>query len=168
MPKLTAAEQATFLCEPGILLRIATIREDGSPLITPIWYVFEENCIWFTPREKSEWFECLRRDPRIALSIDEQSLPYRKVVVDAEAELCHDLGEDDIWRDRYRRIAQRYIPAAEAEAYVQVTMDQSRGLYKVSLDKSRVRSWRMPVGEEPGDGIWAQQYYAKGSRLSKR
>jgi PPOX class probable F420-dependent enzyme len=167
MPRLSPEEINQFLSEPGILMRIATVRDDGSPLVTPIWFIFEENCLWFTPREKSEWFACLRRDPRVALCIDEQLLPYRKLVIDGIAELCHDVGEDDLWRDRYRRIAGRYVPAAGAEAYVQETIDQPRGLYKVALEGAKMRSWRMPVAGEPGDGIWAQRYYRPGTKLSK-
>lgn len=167
MPRMTQQEQTTFLSEPGILMRIAIVREDGSPLVTPIWFIYEDDAIWFTPREKSEWFACLRRDPRVALCIDEQSLPYRKVVIDAAAELIHDLGEDDQWRDRYRRIALRYVPPEGAEAYIQDTIDQARGLYKVALEQARVRSWRMPLEGESGDGIWAQRYYAPGSKLHR-
>lgn len=167
MPRMTQQEQTTFLSEPGILMRIAIVREDGSPLVTPIWFIYEDDAIWFTPREKSEWFACLRRDPRVALCIDEQSLPYRKVVIDAAAELIHDLGEDDQWRDRYRRIALRYVPPEGAEAYIQDTIDQARGLYKVALEQARVRSWRMPLEGESGDGIWAQRYYALGSKLHR-
>ena len=167
MPRMTISEQQVFLAEGGILLHIATIREDGSPLVTPIWYIWEEDAIWFTPRKESEWFGCLRRDPRVSLCIDEQSLPYRKVVIDGAAELMHDLGEDDLWRDRYGRIAERYVPPQGAEAYIQDTIDQARGLYRVRLGSSVVRSWRMPVAGEASDGIWAQRYYGAGTKLRR-
>ena len=167
MPRMTQREQLTFLSEPSILMRIATVREDGSPLVTPIWFIHEDDAIWFTPREKSEWFSCLRHDPRVALCIDEQHLPYRKVVIDATAELVHDVGEDDQWRERYRRIAERYVPPAGANAYIEDTIDQARGLYKVALAAANVRTWRMPMEGEPGDGIWAQRYYTAGSKLRR-
>ncbi|MDE0759235.1 MAG: pyridoxamine 5'-phosphate oxidase family protein, partial [Pseudomonadales bacterium] len=109
MPKLKATERDQFLQEPGVVMRIAVVRADGSPLVTPIWFILENNAIYFTPREKSEWFNCLRRDPRVALSIDEQVMPYRKVLVEGVAELVHDVGEDDDWRELYSRIAQRYV-----------------------------------------------------------
>jgi len=35
----------------------------------------------------------------------------------------------------------------------------------VPLEHAKVRSWRMPLDGEPGDGIWHQRYYAEGSRL---
>ncbi len=163
MPKLSPQERDAFLAEPGVLLRIAVVREDGRPLVTPIWFIYEDEAIYFTPREKSEWFACLRRDPRVSLCIDEQPLPYRKVLVDGTAELVHDVGEDDRWREQYRRIARRYVDEAGADAYVSNTIDQPRGLYRVRLAEAQVSTWRMPLQGEDGMGIWHQRYYVPGT-----
>ena len=90
MPRLTSEEQTSFLETPGILMRISCVRSDGSPLVTPVWFLHRKGCIYFTPRSQSEWFDCLRHDPRVALCIDEQDLPYRKVIAEGSAELIHD------------------------------------------------------------------------------
>jgi PPOX class probable F420-dependent enzyme len=165
VPKLSEDERRKFLDTPGILMRIAVVRADGSPLVTPIWFIHEDDAIYFTPREKSEWLRCLRRDPRVALCIDEQPLPYRKVIVEGSAELIHDLGEDSQWRDQYRRIAGRYVDAEGAEAYVQNTIDQPRALFRVSLQTAKVTSWRMPVAGEDTMGIWHDRYYRPGTQF---
>jgi PPOX class probable F420-dependent enzyme len=159
VPVMSSAEQAEFLAERGILMRVAVVREDGSPLVTPIWFLHEDDAIYFTPRERSEWFACLRRDPRVALCIDDQQIPYRKVIVEGRAELVYDTGSDDVWRDLYRRIAKRYVPGDEAEAYVQNTIDQPRGLFRVLLADAVVKTWRMPLAGEAPEGIWHQRYY---------
>lgn len=166
MPLLSPAQRDAFLVEPGILMRVAVTRADGSPLVTPIWFTFEDAAIYFTPREKSEWFDCLRRDPRVALCIDEQALPYRKVIVEGAAELVFDIGHDDAWRDRYERIAKRYIPEQAAADYIRDTMDQPRGLYRVVLRDAKVKSWRMPLEGEAPQGIWHHRYYAAGSKFA--
>jgi len=167
MPVLNAGEQDEFLAEPGVLMRIAVVREDGSPLVTPIWFIHEDESIYFTPRERSEWFSCLRRDPRVALCIDEQALPYRKVLVEGRAELVYDLGEDDRWRDLYRRIARRYVGERGAEDYIQNTIDQPRGLYRLRLADAVVKSWRMPLDGEAPQGIWHQRYYKPNTKFSR-
>ena len=167
MPVLSDAERDAFLDTPGVLMRVATVRADGSPLVTPIWFLAQDGAIWYTPREHSEWFACLRRDDRVALCIDEQPLPYRKVVIEGRAELVHDLGEDDEWRELYRRIARRYVPTEGADAYIENTIDQPRALYRTVLAESKVRSWRMPVGDEDGTGIWHSRYYAAGSKMAR-
>ncbi|MEM7221048.1 MAG: pyridoxamine 5'-phosphate oxidase family protein [Pseudomonadota bacterium] len=163
MPHMSAAEQAAFLDEPGILMRIAVVRADGTPLNTPIWFIYRDEAIYFTPREKSEWFACLRRDPRVALCIDEQPAPYRKVIVEGTAELVHDIHADDAWRDLYRDIAHKYVGREAGDAYVNNTIDQPRGLYRVTLAEAKVRNWRMPVGEEAATGIWHDRYYVPGT-----
>jgi len=159
MPRLTKDEREAFLAERKVVMRIGVVRPDGSPLVTPIWFIHRDGAIWFTPRERSEWFACLRADPRVSLCIDEQPLPYRKVMVEGSAELVHDVGEDDRWRDLYRDIARRYVPEKDALAYVENTIDERRGLFRVLLTDARVRSWRLPVGDEPGEGIWHARYY---------
>lgn len=167
MPVLSVAERDEFLAERGIVMRIGVVRADGSPLVTPIWFLHEDGAIYFTPREKSEWFACLRRDPRVSLCIDEQPLPYRKVIVEGRAELLHDIGEDDVWRDLYRRIAKRYVDDAEAEAYVQNTIDQPRGLYRILLSGALVKTWRMPVPGEAPEGIWHRRYYRPDTKFNR-
>lgn len=168
MPRMTALEQDEFLREPGVLMRIGTVRGDGSPLVTPIWFLHEEGSIWFTPRESSEWLANLRRDPRVCLDIDEQTLPYRKLIIEGRAEIVHDLGEDDQWRDRYRRIARRYGPPAMVDEYIQETIDQPRALLCVRLDRAKVRRWRMPVEGEPYESMWHRRYFRPDSKLGRR
>ncbi|MFP6781771.1 MAG: pyridoxamine 5'-phosphate oxidase family protein, partial [Gammaproteobacteria bacterium] len=65
MPKLQPAERDLFLNEPGFMMDIATLDADGAPLVTPIWFVYEDGKIWFTPRQHSEWLENIRNDPRV-------------------------------------------------------------------------------------------------------
>ena len=168
MPALTRTERDAFLAEPGVILHVATIRADGSPRVAPMWFVHEEDAIWFTPRAESEWLRDLRRDPRCALVIDEQPLPYRKVSVDGRAELVHDLGQDALWRERYRRIACRYVAPEGAEAYIQNTIDQPRALFRVAFAGAKVSTWRMPIEGEDGTGIWHRRYYVAGSKMAKR
>lgn len=167
MPKLTDVERDAFLAEPGIIMNIATVDADGAPLVTPIWFIYEEGRIWFTPRQHSEWLRHIRHDPRVALSIDETSVPYRKVVVRGRAQIDFEVGNDDAWRDRYRRIAERYIPHNDANAYVDGTDDQPRALCSVILATAQLRSWRMPVGNEPYQGIWARRYWTNDAKVGR-
>lgn len=167
MPPLTADEREAFLAEPGVLMRIATVDPQGDPHVTPIWFIHEEGRIWFTPRKESAWLEHIRSHPRVALAIDETAAPYRKVTVEGESIIVHDLGADDLWRDRYRRIALRYVPPPGAEAYITNTIDQPRALLSVDLARATVRTWRMPREGEPRTGIWHRRYYVEGSKYAR-
>lgn len=77
------------------------------------------------------------------------------------AEVLHPPGDDDAWRDLYRVIAKRYVPAEWADNYVDTTSDQPRALCAVRLDAptTRVQTWRMPVAGEDPKGIWHPRYY---------
>jgi nitroimidazol reductase NimA-like FMN-containing flavoprotein (pyridoxamine 5'-phosphate oxidase superfamily) len=165
MPRLSAAETDDFLATREILMRIAVTDTDGAPMVTPIWFLHEAGAIYFTPRAKSAWFECLRRDPRAALCIDEQPHPYRKVLAKGSVELVFDVGRDDGWRDLYRRIAHRYVPDEAAETYVQNTIEQPRALYRLELRNAKVTTWRMPTEGEDAMGIWHDRYYVPGTKF---
>lgn len=167
MPTLSADETTEFLDEREHLLRLATTDEDGFPRLVPIWFVRESDDILFTPRGPSAFLANIRRDPRVGLSIDEDPLPYRKITVQGTARIVHDVGNDDEWRDTYRAIAKRYIPDEAADAYVDDTIDQPRALIAVPLGASRTTTWRMPVGDEDGTGIWARRYYLDGTHMAE-
>ena len=163
MPKLTNEERDNFLALPKIIMNIATVDKTGAPLVTPIWFVHEEGRIWFTPRQHSEWLKNIRHDNRIALSADEAPVPYRKVVVRGKANIDFEVGNDDAWRDRYRRIASRYID--EWNEYVDGTDDQPRALCSIVLKDADVRTWRMPIDDEPYQGIWAKRYWTEDAKV---
>ncbi len=166
MPKLTPQEREEFLDVRMVICNIATVDQSGAPLVTPIWFIAEENRIWFTPRQHSEWLKHIRNDSRIALSIDEPDLPYRKVVVRGKARIDFEVGNDDEWRDRYRRIAMRYLDDVDANGYVDGTDDQPRALCSIGMKDSQVRSWRMPTDDEPYQGIWAKRYWTDEAKVS--
>lgn len=166
MPKLTDAELAAFLDEPGHLLRLATVDADGMPRLVPVWFVHDDGRVLFTPRADSVFLANLRRDGRIALSVDEDRLPYRKLSVQGHAHIVHEPGEDDRWRDVYRAIATRYLDPEGADRYLGATRDQPRALVAVPLAGARASTWRMPVEGEAGTGIWARRYYRPGTRMA--
>ena len=108
MPRLTDDELLAFLDERRHLARIATVDDDGFPRVLPLWFVRDASRILFTPRAPAVIWRNIRRDPRIGISIDEADQPYRKVTIQGVCEVVHPPGDDDVWRDLYRRITGRY------------------------------------------------------------
>jgi len=99
MPKMTHAEVERLL-SGNALLRIATVSADGSPLVVPVGYLYRDGEIMITAREKVSWLADIRRDPRVCITIDDGRYPLPKVTIRGEAEIRHEPGEDDLWRDR--------------------------------------------------------------------
>ena len=160
MPGLTTDELAAFLAEPGHLMRLGTVDRNGLPRVVPIWFQHDAGKLWFTPRAKSAWLDDLQGSPMVCCTIDESSGEMRKLVARGTAVLEHDLGEDDVWRDRYRDIACRYTPERFADAYIEDTIEEPRALYSLRLADAETATWRMPVrdGENPL-AVWGRQYY---------
>ena len=167
MPKLSSHEMAAFLAEPGHLARIATIRADGAPSVVPVWFISENGRVLITPRKHSAFLQNIRADKRVAITIDEDTGRYRKVIFEGAAEILFDVGEDRKWDDIYRRIALRYIDEASADYYLTETRDQPRALIGVETAKAKVTTWRMPREGEPYVGIWASRYYEPGSKMAE-
>ena len=168
MPKLTERELDGFLDEREHLARIGTVDDDGFPRVLPLWFVRRGTELLFTPRSPAVIWRNLCRDPRVGISIDESSQPYRKVTIQGVVTVVHPPGEDDEWRDLYRDIAKRYTADWFADAYVEGTDDQPRALCAVDLDAetTRLSTWRMPVAGEDRRGVWAQRYYLPGTKWS--
>ncbi len=166
MPRLTQSERAEFLDAPGILCRIATVRPDGAPTVTPAWFIFRDDQVLVTPRTMSAWLANVRRDCRVSITIDEEAMPYRKVRVEGCIRILYVVGRDDEWRDLYRQIARRYVDAEAAESYIQQTIDQPRALLSLDLATANVTTWRMPGANEPYTGIWHRRYYVSGSKMA--
>ena len=160
MPGLSIRELHDFLDEPGHLLRLGTVDPGGLPRVVPIWFLFDDGKLWFTPRARSAWRNDLRASPAVCCTVDETTGAMRKLVARGRAVLEHDLGDDDLWRDRYRTIACRYTPPEFADAYLRDTIDEPRALYSLTLADAEVVTWRMPVrpGEDPL-AVWASRYY---------
>lgn len=159
MPSLTTDQITEFLNEPGHLARIATVDADGAPSVAPVWFLYRDGKVWVTPRQKSSWWTHVQREPRVAITIDEDEAPYRKVFLKGAVTIEHAPGEDDEWRPLYRDLATRYTPEAFADAYINATVHEPRALLSLPCVPAEVTSWRMPLeGEDPA-GVWAGQYY---------
>jgi PPOX class probable F420-dependent enzyme len=166
MPKLSQIEIDNFLAERNHLARIATVRADGTPTVVPVWFIYEHGNVLITPRKHSAFLANIRHQPRVAITIDEDTGLYRKVLVEGIARILHEVGEDRKWDDVYRRIACRYVDEAAADFYLSETRDQPRALIGVEWAAAKITTWRMPNAEEPYTGIWAKRYYDTGTKMA--
>ena len=113
---LSADERREFLLEGTRTGKVATTRADGRPHVTPVWFTLDgptvaADDIVFTTHETSLKAKALRRDPRVAMCVDDQQPPFTYVLVEGTATLSDDL-------DELRRVATavggRYMGADRA------------------------------------------------------
>lgn len=161
MPRMTRTEVEAFLAEPFHLCRIATVGSDMAPLVVPAWFLHRDQRLYVTPRARSGFYALMQENPKVCFSVDEGSLPYRKVTVRGTVEILHEPGEDSDWVDVYRAIAYRYWERDAADRYLESTKHLARALVTLPFDYERegVTTWRLPRPDEDPAGIWARRYW---------
>jgi PPOX class probable F420-dependent enzyme len=111
---LSADERREFLLEGTRTGKVATTRADGRPHVTTVWFTLDgptvavassgfaatvgdaaiaADEILFTTHETSLKAKAIRRDPRVAMCVDDQQPPFTYVLVEGTATLSDDLAE---------------------------------------------------------------------------
>jgi PPOX class probable F420-dependent enzyme len=111
---LTEAEREAFLTDLRIG-RLATMREDGWPHVTPIWYVWDDGRFVLTLGKSRRHLRNIARDPKVTLCVDEDprttdlSKSPRAVVCFGLATLHED---EPTAREFTAKVVPRYVPPA--------------------------------------------------------
>lgn len=114
------------------LCRLAVLDARGWPYVVPVWYEWDPTAgaFWIIARQKSAWAAHMKRDPRVALTIDGETRPYRKVTVQGTADLVEEPNVGGRWVEIARRMALRYL-GEHGPDYLVPTMDRPRWLFKI-------------------------------------
>jgi PPOX class probable F420-dependent enzyme len=83
---MTADELTWFWREPN-LAKLATINQDGTPQVMPLWYLHDGRDLLMATRPTAHRVRNIRRDPRVTICIDRAAPPYAGVVVRGTATL---------------------------------------------------------------------------------
>lgn len=84
----------------------ATIMEDGSPQVSPVWVDVEGDQILFNTAKGRVKEQNLRRDPRVAISIADKDDQYKKVDIRGRVVDWVEGDEADAHIDK---LAQKYL-----------------------------------------------------------
>ena len=108
---------------PARTAKLATVRPDGRPHVAPVWFALDPATIGdgspigdivFNTGADTLKGRALRRDPRVALCIDDERPPFSFVTIDGEATISEELSEVAHWAGI---IGGRYMGAERAEEY---------------------------------------------------
>jgi hypothetical protein len=111
---MTPEQVRSFLGAGTRTAELATVRADGRPHVVPVWFVLDGDDAVFTTGAESVKGRALRRDPRVALCVDDERPPYAFVTVTGEASLSTDL--DELLRFA-TKIGGRYMGADQAQEF---------------------------------------------------
>ena len=120
---------------PALVGVAGTVRADGSPHVVPVWYRWDGDAVRLWTHEERLWVRNLRRDPRIAFSVQETEPPYGAVTMRGRAEICTASADAE---DEIRRITRRYLSENEVEGYV-TAWSHLRTI--VCIHPAAIRAW---------------------------
>ena len=115
MPReMTPPEIRAFLSHGTRTAKVATSGLGGQPHVMPVWFALDGEELVFTTWGDSVKGRNLRRDPRAAIVVDEEVVPFAFVHIRGHVTLSEDL--EDLLRFA-TAIAGRYMGADRAEEF---------------------------------------------------
>ena len=122
-----------FLSEPN-LATVATIRKDGTPHLTYLWFLQEGNDILMTTAKGRVKTKNLQRDSRASIAVLDSKSTQRFFIAEGKIEIS-----DDKDCSFYGRIGTRYIGAERGKANAEAA--RQRGEERVILRLKLHRLW---------------------------
>jgi PPOX class probable F420-dependent enzyme len=114
MEKMTEAEWRAFVSAGTRTGKLGVTRADGSPHVTPIWFVLDGWDVVFNTGANSIKGRVLRKNPRVSICVDDDTPPFSYVLITAEATIVEDLAEVRKWATE---LGARYMGADRAEEF---------------------------------------------------
>lgn len=111
--RMTPEQVRAFLMAGTRTGKLATVDASGEPHVVPVWFVLDGDDVVFTTGERSVKGRNLRRNPRVAMVVDDERPPFAFVQVRGRAELGHE-GDLLHWATR---IGARYMGLERAEEF---------------------------------------------------
>ena len=141
MTEMSKAEIGRFLMKGTFTGKLATVKEDGSSHVVPIWFVLEKKKsrdrvgnIIFTTGSTSVKANNIQRDNRISICIDDQIPPFSFITIFGTAKIYPYKQKEVLkWATE---IAERYMGKSNAEAYGRRNSEE--GLVLVRIKPTRI------------------------------
>ena len=114
MASLSDPEIRDFLGHGTRTGKLGYLAAGGRPLVTPVWFIVEDDSLVFNTSKDTGKGRALARDPRATLCVDLEEPPFAFVQVQGEADLSEDPAE--LVRTA-TAIAARYMGTERAEEF---------------------------------------------------
>ena len=112
------------LMQKPAFAHLATIREDGTPQVTPVWFDYDGEFILIDSAEGRLKDRNIRRDPRVTIEIQDPVNPYRYVEIRGLVEVVTKDGAVDM----IDKLSLKYLGQAK---YPYARPGEVRVLYKI-------------------------------------
>jgi PPOX class probable F420-dependent enzyme len=132
MRSLSDSEVKAFLLAGTRTAKLAVVRKDGSPFVTPVWFLLDDDgSVVFETERRSLKAHALARDPRVSLCVEDDRPPFGFVRLDGVAEI----SEGAELLDWTTRIAARYMGRERAEEIGSQNAGEGHALIHVRVQR---------------------------------
>lgn len=90
----TIPEKFRDLLTKKAFAHLATLMQDGSPQVTPVWFDFDETYVRINSAKGRVKDKNMRRNGRVALAIQDPENPYRYLAMRGRVEEVTETGAD--------------------------------------------------------------------------
>ncbi len=90
----TIPENFRDLLQKKAFAHLATLMQDGSPQVTPVWFDYDGNTIRINTAKGRVKDKNMRRNGRVALAIQDPDNPYRYLAMRGRVEEVTEAGAD--------------------------------------------------------------------------
>jgi PPOX class probable F420-dependent enzyme len=129
---LNSKKNLNFLTrKPNKLLRLAIVDRDGNPHVSSVWYLWRDGHFYISTSEDRLKVRAVKHNPKVALIVDTDVMPYKGVIVEGNAELTKDNIEEIT-----REIVKKYVRAKDVKSQFEDLMRYPRVLIKIKPEKA--------------------------------
>jgi PPOX class probable F420-dependent enzyme len=114
MQQMTEQQWRAFVTNGTRTGKLSTVRADGSPHVTPVWFLLDGDDVVLTTEKTGVKGRNLARDGRFVLCVDEDRPPYAFALLQGRAEVSEDPGEMPLWGGL---LGARYMGDDRTEEY---------------------------------------------------
>jgi len=135
---MSSQEIENFLSD-GHTARIATVKPDNSPHVTPVWYLWENNQLLMTIPKDSVKARNIRQNNKVAVTIDTDKAPIKAVIIEGTAKI-EELS-NDIERKIDRRMAAKYVKTEYLDEYIEWAGAQGIEYIYIKIRPEKMITW---------------------------
>jgi len=137
-PAFEPAALERFVAAPRIGV-LSYARRDGRPNQVPIWYAYRDGRFLMLTSKTSPKAKALARDSRVCLTIQDETPPYRAVIIDGRV----DLSKIDAGAALNSELAIRYFGKLGGREYEKMTAAENAktGMVLITLIPESVRGF---------------------------
>ena len=131
--EMSDSEKAAFLADKH-LARIATVTPDGTPHVTPVWYLWKAPHLLIAIVNTSKKVRNIQQNPQVAVTIDTDSSPAQGVIMEGIALL------KALPTTVEREICARYLEPGDLERYLVYAQNHFTSVL-LQITPHKIRSW---------------------------